>query len=410
MWRRMACYRASFVPICVVLVAFLVAGAFVFRFSSVTTATAAPCGGRCPGASGPSARAPDPVKPSGESIDALIPYLMERARAGLLDAVAQRMVAEELARRGDGERLAALFGELERCIPGSYLVALDYACGLSILKDPAAEAWYRRALERRPNDSIAAIAEYSQWLLERGRPADALRVLSLQEPGRRFRGLHFYRAVALEMLGQRAAAEDHYRAYLDFNRAFPAPAALRTPGGVAAGVRYDDAPGVLDTCSDARLKLSQMVYCEARGESSGGQAAVAWTARNRVFVYNPSPGCNKQPASGTYCERYLTVLQSGEFCTGTSHNSDTDATADCVFYGWIPDPVAQRCALGPLLEGTWCDGACKYGSETGGFSTGGYFFYSTTGSCASTHPSGCGVSRGKVCGNGGYDHCFYSVQ
>jgi len=111
------------------------------------------------------------------------------------------------------------------------------------------------------------------------------------------------------MLGQADAARDHYVEYLDFNEAFAAPATLRTPVGEAVGIRYNDDPGPLDTRDQARFWLSEMIYCEARGESDGGMAAVG------------DPGC----------------------------------------------------AVHHL-------------------------------------PTGCGVYQGKVCGNGGSDHCFYSVE
>jgi len=372
----------------------------------------ADCG--CPGHTG-GKPATDLATPSTQSLPVLVQYLKQIAQQGTFDTAAQQSAIDLLVQNGDHRGLDDLFTTLDALLPSNYFVTRDYARGLAMIGSPAAEHWYKKALRLRPHLRIDIITEYAGWLLEHDRPADALKVLSEQEPGVRFPVLHFYTGVALEMLGRESKAMEHYRSYMDFNHTFAAPSSLRTPGGEAVGLRYDDNPGVLDTCSQAELKLSQMIWGEAESESSGGMAAAGYTARNRVFIYNPQPNCNEKPESGTYCERYLDVLVDNKFQGLTRvpgmRNSDTDAVAYCVFNGLIPDPVAQECPYGPLLEGTWCDGACKYGSETGGASKGGYFMYSTEDTCPSTHPStDCGVNRGKVCANGWRDHCFYSVD
>jgi len=353
--------------------------------------------------------------PFNQPLETLIAHIRDLARLGEMDAPIQGHVAQTLVGYGESERFKRLFGELMELLPGNYYVIQDYASGLAELHDPAAESWLDRAVALRPANSITAIVQYARWLLEHGRPGDALRVLNLQEPGVRFPGLHFYRGVALESLGRSREARGHYRACLEFNRAFPAPATLRTALGESIGVRYEGDPVIMDTCDQAKERLSQMIYSEARGEGNGGMAAAGWTARNRVFVTYPDPDCDRKPESSTYCDGYLDVLVDGQFTIGSETNADTDAMAHCVFHGWVPDPVAQRCAYGPLEDGTWCDGVCKYPDETGGFATGGYYFYSTDGSCAEHQPGTgdppkCGVLRGKVCGNGGKDHCFYSAE
>lgn len=335
-------------------------------------------------------------------------YMHALAEEGRIDAFAQRFVAERLAEDGNRTQLDRVFRPILAHLPENYWVALDYAYALGQLGSPDAERWFETALKLRPTMSIVGITEYARWLLKQGRPEDALSVLERVRPGEeRFEVVHFYKGLALEQVGQEEEATREYSAYKTFNQSFPAPKEFETPLGKSIGLRYDGDVIVQDTCGDAKLLLSRMIYCEARGESSGGKTAVGWVARNRVFVSGPS-GCNERPSSGTYCERYITVLNDG-FCISSSHNEDTDAAANLVFNGSVPDPVARRCVAGSNLTGDWCEGLCSQQTTQGGISNGGYFFYSTSGSCASTHPSGCGYNKGKVCGDGGSDHCFYAV-
>lgn len=51
----------------------------------------------------------------------------------------------------------------------SYLASLDYARGLSLLEDPLAEEWYKKAIELQPQGNVDALAYYAEWLLDQGR-------------------------------------------------------------------------------------------------------------------------------------------------------------------------------------------------------------------------------------------------
>ena len=157
---------------------------------------------------------------------------------------------------------------------------------------------------------------------------------------------------------------------------------------------------------------------------------MGWVVRNRVLRGSvgqpPCPYVNNSGA--TLADKYKSVMcQSGQFygmcsawcsdpsTTSCPHSSTTDHNAYDVWYGYAPDPVKPGgyCPGGYKMS-TCPDGICEpcwsvvhcWGGMYGYSTQGGLFNIGTSGSCP-TH-SCAPTSRGKVCGNGGSDNCFYT--
>jgi tetratricopeptide (TPR) repeat protein len=316
-------------------------------------------------------------------------------------------LAEVLGTARNTERLAQVFEPLLAAQPGNWAAAFDYARGLSRAGSSAAESWYQRSVALRPAGQIDPVVEYGKWLIERSRFADALRVLG-EEQDQGFPVVQLYRGAAAERLGQIDEARAAYQQAAEFTDIFPAPGAYRTEAAVGAGVFFDDDRGAETHCA-GHNKLSEIMYCEARGEGTGGQRAVGWTLRTRVFRGTEQTGCYVNNSGSTICAQYNSVgSQSGQFYQCGTRSSTSDSIAYDVFYGRVPDPYTGYCPAGTHGTGL-CTTTCSSTSSSGASGNGPEFFYATSSSCATRHPSGCGSTPAKTCSNGGSDHCFYRV-
>lgn len=322
------------------------------------------------------------------------------------------MIAETLGKLKDDTRLNAFFEKVLSRYPDHYLAILDYANGLALLADPRAEEFFRKAIELRHEGDPEAVADFGEFLISQGRFDEALKVLVLKE-GERLDYLHLLRGYALEKLGRLEEAKAEYSRYIPFSRDFPAPVKFRVPGSTAQkGIVFEGDVSPQDICTDMMNRFSTMIYCESRGEGTGGMRAVGWTARTRVFNGNSSDPClsfinNSGPS---LCYKYYNVItQPGQFYLGCgTRDSVTDQIARDVFYGNVPDPVNSWCPSGQIVSNP-CTAYCSTPEYNGAHRNGPIWFYATSGTCPSTHPSAgsCSYLRGKTCGNGGSDNCFY---
>ncbi len=285
-----------------------------------------------------------------------------------------------------------------------HVIHVDYAEGLARLGDRRAEAQYQEAIRHQPQGHIEAATNYAQWLLDRGRFSDALDVISVEE------GVYyprFLRGVAAERLGKIDQAAAEYESYKHFSGSFPAPARYRIEGSNAQdGINFEDSIHAETHCA-GHTRLSIMIYCEARGESIGGQRLVGWTARTRVFRGTIS-GCISINNSGTaVCDKYYNVLgQSGQFYLGCgSRSSTSDQVAYDVYYGVAPEGITGYCPNG-TRSGDLCNtGRCS-GTSASGAPRNGTFWFDLGCNTGST----CKHNHGTLCGNDdvGNDHCFYN--
>ncbi len=322
-------------------------------------------------------------------------------------------IAAGLAALRDVARLDRFFRQALEIDDESYLTHLDYAQGLAMLGDPRAEEWYKKAVMFLPDGNIDALAYYAEWLLDR---EELNRVLELIPPTVSSPYLHFLRGVALERKGQTVQARQAYERYISTNALFPAPARYRIEDSVAqAGLYFEGrSPSPLQSCI---TNISRSIYCEARGESGGGMRAVGWTMRNRVFVHTTANPCLNFGVSGTtLCDKYISAINRG-FCPCADNcrtTPDTDAAATDIYYGRTPETYTKWCPYGSILTCDSCNFTncrCYIDQTEGGRRYGLLYMYGTGGTCLSQHPccGNCTVNRGKLCGNGGSDNCFYTV-
>ncbi|MBT9283385.1 MAG: hypothetical protein KM312_12240 [Hydrogenibacillus schlegelii] len=319
---------------------------------------------------------------------------------------------------GDTERLNTLFSRIVAKEPTNHLIALDYARGLAAAGSRDAETWFRKALQLRPTGAYDAVIEYGQWLLDHGRYEDALQVLTLR-PGEPTRYVHFLRGYAWERLGRADEAKQEYAAYRrltaerpGIDRWAPIPDRYRISGSaLQEGILFAGDVSPQDHCT-AHNNLAKMIECEASGESMGGKQAVGWVARNRATL--GSRGCVYVNNSGSsICDKYQSVLtQSGQFvlsCPRSPSASSIDA-AYYVWYGYAPETSTGWCPGTGTYVSNACTQYCGVSNQDKGLSVGDWMFYSTSGTCPSSHPGAyCTLSDDKLCKNGGSDHCFYWV-
>jgi tetratricopeptide (TPR) repeat protein len=346
-----------------------------------------------------------------------------------LSVVDQRLVSllsDVLSRTGDAENFERLFARA---------LALDsepnthrrYAVGLSRMNSSRTEDAFKAATALESEGS--AHADYGEWLLDRGRYADALTVLP-QEPNLYY--LNFLRGVALEHTDRPGSARKAYERFRAYSKVFPAPARFRIKESKAQrGIRFDDEPGDTTastkalTNNDAIYGISYMLYGEAVGENYGGKLAVGWVARARVhrgtLQTTPNP-CPFATDPNYLPDAYKAVMcQSGAFdgacdawCANPtavcSWNQDTQDAAYDVYYGYKVDPVSGHCPGGIYAQGDPC------AKEPRRTCIGNLYSYRYSSPLFQLSvPSGttCQIQQScaphvydKVCGNGGYDHCF----
>lgn len=313
-------------------------------------------------------------------------------------------VADGLARLGDARTLEAYFAAVARVDGEHYLAALDHASARARLGDTRAGALFTRAARLAPEGNFEAHGQWAQWLLDQGRPREAVEVLDAAlatQEGPRFGLLSLLRGEAALRLGDEARAAEAFRAAQDMAPYLAArvPQAYRDERQLQAAA----------TQTDAIVALAKLLYAEARGEAVGGQRTVGWTVRNRVYKGSRS-GCWSFSNSGaTLADRYYNIVyQPSQYAVATTYTDTLYQVATHVYNGNSPDPSTGYCP-NSSLSGSFCAGWCNSPSQSGFSQTGAIFFYSVSGTCPSTHPStgSCTVNQGKVCGNGSYDNCFY---
>ena len=320
---------------------------------------------------------------------------------------------------------AALDSYFEKALKGGnepYLARLDYARGLSLLEDPRAEKWYEEAMAVEPEGLADAVAYYAEWLLDHGREAE---VADLVRDDIRVEYVHFLKGVALERLGRPEEARREYERYRRLNAAFPAPARYRVTGSEAqAGLVFEGDIQPLWSESQARAKLSRVIASEAESESVGGQRAVGWTVRTRVFRayyvhkdcggYSVSPNTwGALPSSASLADKYVAICDaSGQFADGREPTPSTNSRADEVWYGAVPDPVSCNCVWGYIM-GSCCNGSCSHETTQGAFPHGPAWIYSDRYvTPPAYHPSSsCSRYKEETCPNGGAaDNWFYKIK
>ncbi len=325
-------------------------------------------------------------------------------------------IAVGLAELRDVAHMEEFFRQALQLGDESYLTHLDYAQGLAMLGDLRAEEWYKKAIALQPKGNVDALAYYAEWLLDQG---ELNRVLELIPPTVPSPYLHLLRGVALERMGRIGEARQAYARYAPVSAIFPVPARYRIEGSVAQeGLYFEgeaEEPSPLQSCL---TNISQSIYCEARGENGGGMRNVGWTMRNRVFAHTPSNPCLNFGISGaTLCAKYVSAINAG-FCACADNcrtTSSTDWAAADIYYGRTPEGYTGWCPNGTYPECMYpCDpNRCRCSSDQtqGGRRYGMLYMYGTSGTCPSQHPccGACTVNRGKLCGNGGSDNCFYTV-
>lgn len=343
---------------------------------------------------------------------------LERAAGALLEAHRLGLrhgrvrytddLARALGELKDTERLGQVFQPL-LARQESWVLSLDYAHGLALAGSAEAEQWYQRSVEARTDGVLEPQVQYARWLLERSRAAEALAVLTPRPGEAEASVLRFYRGYAAEQLGDMARAREEYLGAQGFSELFSLPGTWRTPLASSLGVRFDDEVSAQAHCT-GHVRLSQLLYCEARGEGTGGQRVVGWTVRTRVFRGTEQTGCNINNAGATTCDKYLSVTtQSGQFYLCGVRDATSDSVAYDVYFGTVPDPYTRWCASGTFSGTNACLDRCSASNTIGANVDGPSFFYATSSACTTRHPSGCGSVPAKTCSNGGTDHCFYRV-
>lgn len=306
-------------------------------------------------------------------------------------------------------RLDAVFQPLLKREPSNWMVSLDYAAGLNQAGSERAGEWYAHAAQVRPSDVPTPAVEYAKWLLERRQPAEAFAALEPLD-GEDGAILHFYRGVAAERLGDGGRAQEAYAKAAAFSDMFPMSVAWHSRLAEGMGVRFQGGVQAQTHCP-GHIEMSETLYCEARGEGTGGMRAVGWVLRTRAFRGTERTGCVVDNGGDTACAKYLSVAtQPYQFARCGNRDSTSDTVAYNVFHGIAADPYAHWCAAGTASSTTWCSARCSAEQISGSSANGPSFFYATSGTCPSRHPSGCGSNPKKTCGNGSYDNCFYDVD
>lgn len=357
---------------------------------------------------------------------------------GKVDYHLTSLLSMALGQTGDVETLDRIFTKAVT-IEASSVVYLDYARGLSLMGNPRADEAFRKAIELETADTLVALTEYTEWLLDHEREIEVLLLPTKANPY-----LHFLRGVALERLNRLDEAKSEYAEYAKSAPYFSVPKRFKIQNSqiqVESGIRFIDdnhkpegiidkqssnTTGAIAAISDAQAikGLSYLIYGEARGESSGGMRAVGWIVRGRVLRGSVgSPACPYVVNTGsTLADQYKSVMcQSGQFVgmclawcsdpntTKCTDNTTTYNSAKNVYYGYEPDPVSPHCPGGiTSWGGSYCADSTKCYGHTRTFRLAGPVFnYGTSESCPSSYIC-TSNSAGKTCGNGGLDNCFYT--
>jgi len=304
------------------------------------------------------------------------------------------------------------------------------------VNDSEAEQWFRLAIDSRPDSTITSLGNYAEWLIQQERYTDALQI-AIPKPQESYY-LHFLREVVFEKSGRIDEALVEYEIYRQFNQHFPAPAEMKIEdSNLQNDLKFLPTATYPNACGypDPICLLAGVVHQEARSENVGGRRAVAWVARNRVFL-----GDVGEDEAGNTCvvahndgntivEKYQNVLLSGAFAPPADPDIDSQTAAYEVYYGNVPDPFSGYCP-NPKTQygGGTCSGYCVRwedgepiveGQVSGGSFRGLVTFHAknvSMASCDATRdsynypPFSCSEYQGYICDSSGdLGNCFYSA-
>jgi hypothetical protein len=342
---------------------------------------------------------------------------------------------------------------------------VDYADGLARLNRRDADARFEEAIQLYSVNNSEAITRYAQHLLERREGRKALAILERMSPDeRQMNGSPvFLRKRALEQIGGDTSSADaeielmRQRLNTHIEGGVPGPEltgkSMTSQRPIFAHqYQTDDCRdpyynGVLHCSSQPSggwcwysytVNLGEVIWNEARGESPGAQAMVAWTVRNRVLQtvscdtyvggmnYYPSVRdslpCTLPDVQSCYLAKgYCWAVHGGTRYPGEAHfqfndahrhiddlaSSNTVHRAFWVINGWMWDRSTNF-----IPPGVWnCTGdgcsanICYSGSNDYSASPNGPMEYRAYVYTAGA--SQCKQVSGPVCGNGGPSDNFF---
>lgn len=258
---------------------------------------------------------------------------------------------------------------------GRYVALIDYAAALARFDDWSANVYYDLAIHmRRPRDSVEAHVRFAQYLVDTGRPQDALDVLNRFDAADRtyYLNVALFRQGLMHSLRLNTSEVDaevsELRQSLDGAWGLgPIPkltanAATRPENTLgfaevyafAHANNFDDSRGTLGNqwlispsgsqWNRTIVNAVEVVYNEARSEPHDGRVAVAWSMRNRALInmngcdfYPGAEGhgnvtaCRiatpKGPQGGDYEDtnkRWSCVVHGGTATVGATHSQMND--------------------------------------------------------------------------------------
>jgi hypothetical protein len=350
-----------------------------------------------------------------------------------------------------------------------YLALVDYADGLARLGQLKAWGHFEQAIKTNPANNVEAINRYAQHLLDYNDPERALTLLNrMTSIERMMHGLPVVlRRQALQQLGRDTrTADDEIKTLASRSSSSVGGTAgplLTTQSGKAQPSsltaqpfghynQYDDCRDpVFNTtlsCSPNHdwcwfsytVNLGEILYNEARGESVGAQAMVAWTVRDRVLEgvscdsyvggvnfwngwcqYLPCTFPSPYNSQCDLAKRYCCAEHGATFGWGSQQwqfndahqsiydlaNSGTVYRAFYVINGWMPEistgyipPPVGSCYMTCGTE------YCTYGSNSWSASPYGPMEYLNKFYVPKF--ASCKWASGFVCANGGNDNYFWN--
>jgi len=317
------------------------------------------------------------------------------------------------------------------------LALFPYTEALAALNDPRADQQYRRMLAGgKPGLPNSILVSYIEYLFAQQRYQEVLRQIgeipaSDIRPPVYTRWSHLVKGAALERLGRLDEARVEYQGYLDevakqkqvWPYVFPANEKFRIPGSaLQKGIEFSREPyelpepqsltlgswllgwispteawadhvGTPCAATDWFCKAQYYLFWTIRGEvgcvwddpspqwcigTTGGQRAVAWNVRTRVFYgatfrscFGSTQVCTNYAAFAgppgttvdTVARRYYYVIDSGGYGglglgSSIGYRLDAEEAAALVaLYGRVPDPIAGACLAGARI-GDPCSGSC----------------------------------------------------
>jgi hypothetical protein len=380
-----------------------------------------------------------------------------------------REVSTLLADLNDVGRMNSVFSRIlavarQMTAKDQYIALVDYADGLArtIGGSTRAPKYFEEAIAVNPGNNIEAINKYAKLLLKQNDAKTALALLDRLTPLQRvMHGLPvMLRKRALERLGMDTRSADAEIARIQHD-GVPIVGAVPSSGAQQQGeigaqwahsYQTDDCRSSVYNaqlwCSDLSgwcywpytMNLGEIMYNEARGESVGAQAAVAWTLRNRsgegvscdVYVggvnytnCRDNLTCSLPPPYDAECplaRAYCCVEHGGTMSPGSSQSQFNDSHVPLpdmedngsifrgfyVLNGWMSDMSSNYTPPGVWNCINTCDSLyCASGSNSYSVGPAGpmeYRAYAFTPYGANV----CKYATGFVCANGGANNYFWN--